>query len=421
MENIILSALVVTVAFLFLTILRYLAVNKELTRVKGESILKINDLEKQNSILLERLKLADEKFASFQQDRKEALNMAKAAFYDLGSNLNKELLENHKKENAELRKMSSSEIEQTTKKLSDNFQNIFKQISALDMQVRDSKETIDVVKQSLLSPTGAGSLAEITLENLLKNSGLIAGKDYIMQYSFKAKNGRELRPDALIFLPNNNLMIIDAKASQFFLSDENNELLVKSLNTHLKGLSNKEYKTHLRDYMQSKNFKVNNIISLMFLPSEHAVEKISDLDAKFMLKAWQEDIYPVGPTGIVNMLNLAKFQINDHNKSANYDLIISEVKKLLESLASFYSHSAKLGGNIQSLVNNYDKMAASFNSNLLSKAKKINKLGVDAASEKLKLNLDRYQLVTSKTELIDLEPDKNEEQISTKKLELSNE
>ncbi|KJW01943.1 rmuC family protein [Orientia tsutsugamushi str. Sido] len=44
-------------------------------------------------------------------------------------------------------------------------------------------------------------LAEITLENILKASGLRVKYDFIMQCNLTDENNMRLRPDALIFLP----------------------------------------------------------------------------------------------------------------------------------------------------------------------------------------------------------------------------
>ena len=134
----------------------------------------------------------------------------------------------------------------------------------------------------------------------------------------------------------------------------------------------------------------------MFLPTEQAVENIMDANSEFMNKAWAANIFPVGPAGLMNMLSFAKFQISDNLRSENHKLIIEEVRKLLGSIAYITDYSQKLGNHIQGMVNNYDKFAASFNRYFLSRAKKIQKLGVDIGTKNTQTFLERYQLVSSK-------------------------
>ena len=60
----------------------------------------------------------------------------------------------------------------------------------------------------------------------------------------------------------------------------------------------------------------------------------------------------------------------------------------------------KVGANIQTLVNNYDKFVSCFNSGVLTRTKNIIKLGVSTPSSSISA-LDRYQLISSKNELIE--------------------
>lgn len=338
----------------------------------------------------------------------EAQQAAKSALFDLGSELSKQLIEIHKRENQESREISEKNIATKSEKFNSEFERIVSMIGGLGKEIEQSKSTVDLIKQSLLSPTGAGKLAEITLENILKSSGLRNNLDYVMQYNLVSQDNTKLRPDALIFLPSGHLMVIDAKASKF-LTDYNEQsgMLAKTMNFHLKSLCSKEYAEHALSYLQSKGGEFNNQITLMFLPTEQAIEKIMAADHTFMHRAWSFNIFPVGPCGIMNMLSLAKFQISDNRRLENHKIIIEEIRKLLLSIGGLAEHSQKLSNNIQSLVSNYDKFAGSFNRNFLSKAKNIERLGINLGNKDVGNNLERFQIVTNKTEIIEHELEKD--------------
>jgi DNA anti-recombination protein RmuC len=96
--------------------------------------------------------------------------------------------------------------------------------------------------------------------------------------------------------------------------------------------------------------------------------------------------------------------ISEHKQEENHQLIIEEVRKLLGSIGIIYDHARKLGSSIQSSAAHFDKFAGSFNSNLLSKAKTIEKLGVNPkANKNLPGNLERYQLISHDLHLIEVE------------------
>ena len=58
---------------------------------------------------------------------------------------------------------------------------------------------------------------ETVLENTLKSFGLTAGIDFVLQQTFGSEDGSRLRPDAIVFLPADSVLVIDSKASKFLL------------------------------------------------------------------------------------------------------------------------------------------------------------------------------------------------------------
>ena len=282
-------------------------------------------------------------------------------------------------------------------------------MSELNKDVGNSKSTVDLIKQSLLSPSGAGQLAEITLENILKASGLKSGVDFMMQHTISGSQDQKLRPDAVVFLPGGNLMVIDAKASKFLVDSEiggnreNDQKLLKAMNMHLKSLTSKDYVENIITSYNLSGKEVQHVMMLMFLPTEHAVDKVTGIDIEFISKSWSSNIFPVGPSGLMNMLSFARFQINDNIRTENHKLIVEEMRKILASISVLTDYSQKMGNSVQSLVNNYDKFSASFNRNFLPKVRAIQKLGIDMPNKTNLESLTRYQLVSSKAELIDVE------------------
>jgi DNA recombination protein RmuC len=381
----------------------------ELEDLKVQNIRKIQELESENKYLTEI-------YEDQEKSQKEAFSSAKAALFDLGGELSKQLLEIHKQENKQSKESSEKRIAESSEKFQKEFERVVNMVSQLNKDISDSKSTVDIIKQSLLSPTGAGNLAEITLENILKASGLRYGTDFLMQHTIAGEYESKLRPDAIIKLPGGNVMVVDAKASKFLLDIEGDESkdgqnkLLKAMNLHLKSLSSKEYVSNVVSSFNLEGEDIHHSMMLMFLPTEYAVDKITNFDPEFIKRAWEKNIFPVGPSGLMNMLSFARFQINDNIRSANHNAIIEEVKKIITSISLLTDYSQKIGANIQSLVGNYDKFSASFNRNFLSKVFSIEKLGIEVPSKKSISTLSRYQLVSSKAQLIDAEVIEEEEE-----------
>src|SRR6056300_1250033 len=72
-----------------------------------------------------------------------------------------------------------------------------------------------------------GQMGEVILENILENCGMTKDRDYKTQFSGKMDEGNSLRPDVVIFLPENRNIVIDSKVPmkdwyQYQNSDEDN-------------------------------------------------------------------------------------------------------------------------------------------------------------------------------------------------------
>lgn len=378
--------------------------------------------ERQNlELKKQEMKEFEIRASDWEKSRHEAITQAKAAIFETASSLSKELIENHKKETKE----SELALSANTVKLQEQFEKIVNNVSILNNEITSSKNSVDTIRNALLSPAGAGNLAEITLENILKSSGLQPNRDFIMQYSFttRAVDKAMLRPDSVVFLPGDNLMIIDSKSSKYFSeltesqdeesSKKLNEKLKATMRQHLKGLKDKNYNDFLKEHLTDR--KVNHISSVMFLPTETSLEKISKIDKDFISLAWEQNIFPVGPSGLINLLIYAKFQISAQTQSENQQLIVEEVRKLLNSVTQLYEHTRKVGNSLHATTNHFDKLAGSFNANFLPKAKNLEKLGIHMQKNKsLPQGLDRLTVVSSnKMELIDVDQERNLESIGS--------
>ena len=364
------------------------------------------EAEKKTELLEQKLTTEQTQLERWKADQERHLELTRASILKAGSEMSSKLLDDHKRESAAAHTTNEARIRQVTETLHEQFKHISESMHT----VHSKMAKMDVIERALLSPQGAGNLAEITLENIFKASGLIEGQDYRLQYWVeKQDDTMAAKPDAVVFLPGNQVMVVDSKASKFFMdieqsadrsgedSKKHEAGLKQTMGQHLKDLIHRNYRQGIIAQLQKDRpiKEQYQIIMMMFLPTESAVERLHNIDGQFQKKAWEHHIIPVGPAGLVNALLQSRQMIFCALQEQHSSQIIEDVKKLLGSVVTLYTLSESLGKSIKTVFEKYDKFAASFNRNFLSKARKLHKQGVTSNDQVLQRQLERYQVVTA--------------------------
>jgi DNA recombination protein RmuC len=326
--------------------------------------------------------------------------------------LSEELMRKNNEEQAKFGKQNQENIEKITHNLYKNFENVLNKVSSLDDDVKKSSQSIELTANALLNPTGAGKSAEITLENILKASGLKEKSDindvgdYILQSHFFSSENIAKKPDALVFLPNNHIVIIDSKSSMFFLElQKAKEAGDIDLQESTKSKLKETIKKHLEDlkkrkYAEAKEFddlKQNNqsriFTTVMFLQTEKMLEIINEIDESFEQKALDAGIWVLTPIGVYNLLMQGKLTINRIKQQENIEELRIEVKKLIEAISTMYNKAADIGKATSKAVKSYNEFAASFNQRFLVRVNNMNKLGIESDKKSVGAKLEKYNIV----------------------------
>ena len=342
----------------------------------------------------------------WEQVKEQSMQAAKAAMFEASAQMSSKLLEDHKRENAESKKQSEEATIKATAGLQNEFKQVVDRLAALQGQVVAHESKISTVWQTLASPAGAGVHAEIGLENTLRSFGLESGRDYITQYSVNYDDSR-LRPDVVIFLPDDNLVVIDAKSSKFFLelahaADDERlllEKLKKTMDQHLKDLQSKDYKTAVKN---SAKCEPKIVFSVIYLPSEAAREKVLRADPEFRQKCFKQGLILADPSSIPFILNVATHEISRVRQESNYKTILKEVGKLVSSMDVFVRGIEDVGNSIRKSAENYSKLSKSVNGRLLSRVRNILDYGVEPEKEvKMPQRLRDFTIIDNESTLIE--------------------
>jgi len=353
----------------------------------------------------------------FERLRKEVTDAAKGAVTETATQVSSKLLDDHKRESNEAKQQAEERVRQVSEALVKQMAEVSLLVKALDKRVDKTGGEMDLLMRAVTSPGGAGQLAEVGLANTLQSFGLEIGRDYVLQQTtVDQETGRRLRPDAIVFLPTDTVVVIDCKASKFMVEIARQEGtpqeatayegLARTMNQHLRSLCEKDYRNavYAACKQAGRGGDDPHILCLMYLPNEAALERLRRADAEFFQRAREAQIVPAGPATLYSALLMASTEIRRLHQMENQQEIIDKTRAVLESLAIVLGHASRAGAGLKNAVDNFMKFTGSINQRLLPRVRGLTRLGVEPPKA-LPQSLPSFAVQTAEeSTLIEIEP-----------------
>ena len=200
-----------------------------------------------------------------------------------------------------------------------------------------------------------GDWGEMLLETILDSSALTRGIHYETQYNIKDEEGRNLRPDVVLHLPEKKDIVIDSKVSlTAFVAYTSAETEaerqrhlaahVASVRQHVTELGRKEYQRRLN----SPDFVI------MFIPNEPAFLAALQNDTAIWSDAYDKKVIISSPTNLFALLKMVAdlWKYNDQDK--NTKEIAACGLKLYEQLVAFTSSLENVGAALDKARGAYE-------------------------------------------------------------------
>ena len=230
-----------------------------------------------------------------------------------------------------------------------------------------------------------GNWGELVLERILEQSGLQKDREYFTQESIKTEEGRRLRPDVIIRLPDNKNLVIDAKASLISYdryvnaeSEEDRERFLKehliSVKTHIRSLANKSY--HQLFDSGSLDYV------LMFVPIEAAFALIIERGGELYNEAHSSNIVIVSPATLIATLRTVASIWKHEYQNRNALEIARQGGLLYDKFKAFVDDLIKVGQTLGTTKRTYDdamKKLVDGKDNLVRKTERLKELGAQTS------------------------------------------
>lgn len=278
-----------------------------------------------------------------------------------------------------------------------------KHLGAINERV--SKEVTHLTQALKGNNKMQGNWGEMILRRLLEESGMEEGREFFLERTYTDPEGRKRRPDAIIRMPDNKDVIIDAKVSlvpydRYLQSEETHEK-EKALKELKTSFSNHVNTLNGRDYDQIEEINSPGMV-LMFIPNESAHLTILREDFAIFDIARSKKILIVGPSTLWAVLKIIEstWVVQRQNESTRQ--IVAQAKKLLEKHRLFMESIVNLGDNLEKANKSFDQAKKRLfhgNGNLLVTANKLVELGIPVSKALPEIGIG--PMVSNELELTD--------------------
>ena len=337
-----------------------------------------------------------------EQEQKQLAEDSKLVFSKVAS----DLLEKHGKT---LRESSQQQISQLLNPLSANLEQLKKSINdyshkqveystALKQQIEDldkmnqsiGKEAKELSNALRSNSKTQGDWGEMILTRILENSGLVEGTNYHLQVTHNTDGslitndqGKALRPDVVIHLPDGKNLVIDSKVSLTaytqWANEEDEQLRKEHLKEHLNSV-----KRHI-DELQNKRYEqwVKDAADfvMLFIPNEAAYLQAMQADNDLWQYAYKRNVVIVSPTHLISSVKLIDQLWTRERQNKNALQIAEEAGKMLDKFVTFAKELEDIDDDLIKARKHYDGAMNKLKTgkgNLVSRAQKVQQLGAKA-------------------------------------------
>ncbi len=257
--------------------------------------------------------------------------------------------------------------------------NEIKNLKMSNMKI--SEDTVNLTRALRGEAKKQGIWGEMVLERVLEASGLREGEEYEREVSLQDVEGRRLRPDVVVHLPEGRDIVIDAKTSlnayERYAAAETEEEKARHKKAHLVAV-----KAHIesladKEYTRLEGIRTPDFI-LMFIPVEGALALALEADPALYDKAFERRVVLVSPATLLAALRAVENVWRIDRQNRNAEKIADQAGRLYDKFVGFVEEMQKLGAQIDTLQKTYDaarQKLADGRGNLIKQAEKLKDLG----------------------------------------------
>ncbi|TGG95281.1 DNA recombination protein RmuC [Natronospirillum operosum] len=236
-----------------------------------------------------------------------------------------------------------------------------------------------------------GNWGEMLLERILEESGLRKGHEYDVQFSARGESGQRLQPDAIIHLPDEKDIIVDAKVSlvdfERYVNAEDELDRAASLKAHVDAVRTQMKNLSAKNYEQIDSLRTLDFV-LMFVPVEAAFLVAVEQDPMLFRDAFDRNIILVSPSTLLAVLKTIHNIWRNEHQNRNAVQIAEEAGKLYDQFVLFTESLKDVQKHLGKSQDSLDKSIKQLSEGRGNAVRRVEKLRELGAKNKKQLSVD---------------------------------
>lgn len=226
-----------------------------------------------------------------------------------------------------------------------------------------------------------GDWGEYQLERILEQVGLVENIHYSKQSTQRDEAGNLFRPDFLIFLPDNKVLIVDSKVALTAYErmtqcddpvevNRERDAHAASVSAHIRSLGKKNY---AELYGKSTDY------TLMFMPVEASWVALGPHLLRLQEEALRQNVLLVSTSTLIATLRTISYVWQQEEQKANIQKIAERGSKLYHQITLFLEEFGKIKSRLSQAQSAYDEALTKLQGRqgALYQAEQMRELGVN--------------------------------------------
>jgi DNA recombination protein RmuC len=233
---------------------------------------------------------------------------------------------------------------------------------------------------ALRTPHVRGRWGEVQLRRVVEVAGLVEHCDFVEQPCGTNDTGAGVRPDLVVTLADGRQVVVDAKvpftgyieavqATDQAVRDQRVAAHARQLRTHVDALAARRYPTAFRPAAP---------FTVLFVPSDGFLMTALEAEPGLLEHGFDRDVIIATPSTLLALLRTVAYSWRQERLARDADQVLEVGRRLHARLTTLSGHLTRLGAALGSAVGRYNDTVGSYESSVLSAARRFDDLGVSA-------------------------------------------